>query len=68
MRSAYFRRSPSREKTVEFGFSQNYALYVHENMDAYHHVGEAKYLENAIFHMELDCIELLEKLAAGALK
>lgn len=31
--------------SVVVGFSTNYALYVHENLEAYHRVGQAKYLE-----------------------
>jgi len=27
------------------GYTQNYALYVHENLQAHHEVGQAKYLE-----------------------
>jgi hypothetical protein len=30
---------------VVVGFTQRYAIHVHENMDAYHKVGQAKYLE-----------------------
>lgn len=31
--------------TVQVGFTQRYAIYVHEDLDAYHKVGQAKYLE-----------------------
>jgi len=30
---------------VVVGFTQNYAIYVHENLEAYHLVGQAKFLE-----------------------
>lgn len=30
---------------VVTGFTQNYALYVHEDMEAHHNVGQAKFLE-----------------------
>jgi len=33
--------------TVVVGFTQSYALYVHENLEAYHRVGSAKFLEGA---------------------
>ena len=31
--------------SVQVGFTQNYALFVHENLEANHPVGQAKYLE-----------------------
>jgi len=31
--------------TVVVGYTQNYALYVHEDLTAHHNVGQAKYLE-----------------------
>lgn len=33
---------------VTMGFNTNYAAAVHENMDAHHSQGEAKFLENAV--------------------
>ena len=33
-------------KTI--GFNTNYAAAVHENLEAHHDVGEAKFLENAM--------------------
>jgi hypothetical protein len=30
---------------VTVGFTQHYAIYVHENLNAHHDVGEAKFLE-----------------------
>lgn len=33
---------------VDVSFMQFYAVFVHENLHAYHPVGEAKYLENAV--------------------
>ncbi len=38
-------RKHGSPKTVVVGFTQNYALYVHENLEAKHRVGQAKYLE-----------------------
>lgn len=46
--SAYTRKSPEDERVVEIGFGAAYAIYVHENLDAYHGNGEAKFLENAV--------------------
>lgn len=31
--------------SVVVGYTQSYAIYVHENLEAYHPVGQAKYLE-----------------------
>lgn len=31
--------------SVIVGFTQSYAIYVHENLEAYHPVGQAKFLE-----------------------
>lgn len=33
------------DQTVVVGFSQRYAIYVHEDLTAYHKVGTAKFLE-----------------------
>lgn len=33
------------EPSVIVGYTQNYAVFVHENLEAHHHVGEAKFLE-----------------------
>lgn len=45
--SAYTRKSREDDFEIEYevGFTQNYGLYVHENMDAFHAVGQAKFLE-----------------------
>lgn len=32
-------------KSVIVGYTQSYALYVHENLEAHHSVGQAKFLE-----------------------
>lgn len=37
--------SGTKGPTVTVGYTQNYALPVHENLQAYHPVGQAKYLE-----------------------
>lgn len=45
--SAYTRKAMDDEKAVEVGFGATYGIYVHENLNAYHDNGEAKFLENA---------------------
>lgn len=34
--------------TVAVGFNAAYAVFVHENLEAYHPVGQAKFLESAL--------------------
>jgi hypothetical protein len=38
-------KESSRDNSVTVGFTQAYAVYVHENLEASHVVGQAKYLE-----------------------
>lgn len=43
------RHGRSISVTITFGnVSIGYAVYVHENLDAYHHVGQAKFLESVL--------------------
>lgn len=44
---------------ITLGYSQNYALYVHENMEAHHENGQAKYLEIPLL---MKCNELLRRM------
>jgi len=39
------RYGPSPSPAVLVGYTQSYAIYVHENLEAHHPVGQAKYLE-----------------------
>lgn len=59
--SGYTRKaSPT---TVEVGFQAAYAVFVHEILDAAHHVGEAKYLENAIKAKRRDMLAAIREEA-----
>lgn len=40
--------------SVTVGFTQQYALYVHENLEAHHDVGQAKFLEQPAREMARD--------------
>jgi uncharacterized protein YyaL (SSP411 family) len=40
-------RYKSQPKVV-VGYTADYAVYVHENLEAYHSVGQAKFLESAV--------------------
>jgi hypothetical protein len=61
--SAYTRRTPENKSIVEIGFSQNYALYVHEDLEAHHTVGEAKFLEKAIRENRAGALHIIRQAA-----
>ena len=42
------RRKYGGEQDVSVSFGTDYAIYVHENLEAHHTTGEAKYLEKAV--------------------
>lgn len=41
-------RKQKKSSSVVVGYSQNYAIYVHERLDVNHDVGKAKYLEDPL--------------------
>lgn len=43
---------PNEKPTVVVGFTQKYAIYVHENLEAHHDVGQAKFLEQPAREMK----------------
>lgn len=47
------------EKDVEIKNTANYSLVVHEDLQAKHPVGEAKFLENAIKAKEKEALEII---------
>lgn len=52
--------------SVIVGYTQEYAIYVHENLEAYHEVGNAKFLEIPFREIEPDVPSILRKsIAAG---
>jgi len=55
--SGYTRKAGPR--SVEVGFQAAYAVYVHENLEARHPVGEAKYLQRAITENEDDIVRIV---------
>lgn len=60
--SAYTRSMGSGFKTaVEVGYTANYAVYVHENLNARHENGQAKFLE----HPAREKKHLLADIIAG---
>jgi hypothetical protein len=54
----------SNEPTVVVGYTQNYAIFVHENMTAHHPVGQAKFLEQPARTMQ----DELKKIIRDAMK
>jgi len=51
---------------VEIKNKANYSLYVHENMEARHPIGEAKFLENAIKAKTGDALKIIADNARKA--
>lgn len=47
----------------EIGLTADYAIYVHEDLEAFHPTGEAKFLENAVKENEHSIITLIQKAA-----
>ena len=47
------------EKTIEVLFTSYYAVYVHEDMEANHTVGEAKYLEKPLNNERQEIMRLI---------
>ena len=64
------RRAKSLEQdqvSVSVGYTQNYAVYVHENMQAVHPVGKSKYLEDPARRLSPDLARIVrEAMQRGA--
>jgi predicted secreted hydrolase len=45
------RRVSVKKVTVKVSYTASYAIYVHENLEAFHPVGQAKYLEQPFREM-----------------
>lgn len=63
------KKQPTSQTTLTFevGYTQNYAVHVHENLSAHHPVGQAKYLEEParIHRAEMMQIVISEVLDSG---
>lgn len=66
--SAFTRKAPEDDKVVETGFGAAYAVYVHEDLEAYHDNGQAKYLEQAAIEKQDDAIKAIVAYAKGDAK
>lgn len=51
------------DTTVTIGFTANYAIFVHENMEAHHKVGQAKFLEVALRNNQDEILRILQQRA-----
>lgn len=61
--SAFTRKAHDNPKAVVVGFGASYAIYVHEDLQAFHDDGEAKYLENAIVAKQSEVIDAIAAYA-----
>lgn len=61
--SAYTRKERGGATAVEVGYGAAYALGVHEDMEARHETGQAKYLESALYDSETEILESVERHA-----
>lgn len=50
------------DDTVTVGYVQNYAVYVHENLESYHRVGQAKYLEQPARTMRGELVRIVKSV------
>lgn len=56
----YTNVSKNKDESVgEIGTTAEYAIYVHEDLEAFHPTGEAKFLENAISENEETILRLI---------
>lgn len=62
--SAYTRKDRLGKKAVEIGYTANYAIYVHENLEARHTVGQAKFLESALRDNEAKIVDIVQQKAS----
>jgi len=56
------RRVRAGDKQVYVGSNVKYALPVHEKLNVFHKVGEAKFLENALLENEKKCIRFFKQM------
>jgi hypothetical protein len=47
------------EPQAQVYLTADYAVYVHENMESYHPIGEAKFLQNAVLENRADILEII---------
>lgn len=61
------RRKRKFRRRIWVGYEAEYAIFVHENLTAYHRVGQAKYLEEPARTLQVQIRQTINSaLAAGA--
>jgi hypothetical protein len=60
--SGYTRKAPG-PLAVEVGFSAAYAIFVHENLEARHHVGQAKFLQTPLDTKRAQILAIIQERA-----
>ncbi len=55
--------STPRGPVVEVGLTANYSVFVHEDLEAHHPTGQAKFLQAAINESQREIISILRKKA-----
>lgn len=53
---------------VVVGYSQGYAVYVHENLEAYHPTGQAKFLETPARSMARELVQFVASMMRRRMK
>lgn len=61
LRAQAIKYGPDSKVSVEVGYTQEYAVYVHENLEAVHPVGQAKYLEQPAREMQRELANIIQE-------
>ena len=60
-------RNPSKVTGVTVGYDAYYAIYVHENLKAFHANGQAKFLVNALMAKRAEGLKRVKQMLAANL-
>lgn len=60
LRSKAAKANKDSKSSVVVGFSASYAIYVHENLEAHHPIGQAKFLEQPAKQMKSELAEIVK--------
>lgn len=67
LRNSIYTNAVGKRK-VEVGYTAEYAPAVHENLEARHPIGEAKFLERAARDKEQEALQAVQDAIAAAIK
>lgn len=62
--STFTRKAPSGALNVQIGYTAAYAVFVHEDMEAAHAVGQPKFLESALNDNQANILEIIRRRAS----